>query len=191
MGVRDIGPFSPTTVVEDGAGESWTDPDNIKASDDARAVHSSTGQVPTLLKCTGFNAHIHPPQSTYGGITVTVEGHKTGEGRTIRVSLYPDGTIDVANRKTSGAMNDSSDSVLTLGGDAETWGLTMNHNMLSEAAGFGIGVTALYTGEGGAAVAKIDHATFKLRITEPDKQWLPGAMQTYATAEKYFGGMRR
>ena len=107
-----------------GGSSTWTDPNNITASDNSYAVIPGPhGFSSTDLDCTNFGFNI-PTGSTINGISVHIERYAGGQVSDTSIKLLNgDGAGgESAQDKSTGAAWSATEGVVTFGGSNETWG---------------------------------------------------------------------
>jgi hypothetical protein len=107
-----------------GGSATWTNPNNITASDNTRAViQGPDGFSSRDLVCSNFNFNI-PLGSTINGISVGVERYASGQViDTVIKLLNGDGAGGESNyNDSSGATWSATDATTTFGGPTQTWG---------------------------------------------------------------------
>jgi hypothetical protein len=121
------GPNSPNSVAEQGTGLSWTNPDNIKVSDDNRAVRLglvSGGDPTKYLAATDLGFDIPTPNDGIIGIVVEIEGKYTDESiPSIYIYLTKDGTTNAHDNYYAFALP-ITEAYTARGSDADLWGTT-------------------------------------------------------------------
>jgi len=160
------GPRDPNTVVTEGSGLAWNNPNNAKASDNLWAVaFGYDGQTSQRLRATNFGFNI-PLGFQITGIKVEIER-----------SLYPgalavikdvevkivksDGSVGTENKAALATVWPDADAYRTYGGEGALWSETWSTSDIND-PDFGVVISAelVFTGTGGAE-ARIDH----VRIT--------------------------
>lgn len=107
------------------SGTNWTNPTNVLASDNSRAVYANT--VQNDLKITGFDLDV-PSTATILGVIITVEGNGTdgtAANRSVEVGITKDGSALAGSRLASQNLNQTTDTTLTFGSASELYGTTL------------------------------------------------------------------
>lgn len=159
------GPNNTGTVTSDsssGGTSAWSNTGNVAASDDAYATASIDLELNThYLKCTNFGFTV-PGGATITGIVVKVEGKLTGSVAGKSAYLVIGGTVRDDGDDKGGNLNLSgTESIQTLGGSADLWGLTPS---VADANGSGFGVVIMFVGNSTGTVS-IDHVTITVHYT--------------------------
>ena len=117
---------SPQTASNDDSigTVAWSNPDNIKASDDSKAFFSTFGTISNYLKATNFGFSI-PTGSTIVGIKAEIEQSEEGPGNATEnsIKIVKGGTISGDDQSTSATIP-ASDTYTTYGGTTDLWGET-------------------------------------------------------------------
>lgn len=155
------GPNSPGTMADDATvgTATWINVNNAIASDDVRSQVSIRNTTSHYLKATNFGFAI-PSGATINGITVEIEERRSGTAvieSTIKI-VKSTGAFGSTNKST-GATLPASDTYITYGGAADTWGETWTDTDINS-ANFGVGFSARET-SGTISTAQVDH----IRIT--------------------------
>jgi YDG domain/MBG domain (YGX type)/S-layer homology domain len=144
--------YSPTRAT--GNGRGWTNPFYALASDNLYATAIKTNK---FLKLTNFFIPSIPGNSTIDGIEVTVEGLTAG--KQVEVAIVGNSGGFTSPKLTTFT---STESTLTLGGAADTWGKSWT--AIDFQNKFTVKLTV--TGTGGAV--SIDHVRVKVYFTPPN-----------------------
>lgn len=150
--------YVPPTAA---AGTGWTNPNNVFASDNSRAVYATTTQAD--LKMTGFGFAI-PSTATILGFSVKVEGEGTdgtAANRSVELGLTKDGTTLSGTRAASQNLNQTTDTTLTFGSGASLFGTTWTPAQVN-ATTFGVMLRAANTNAG---ARNIDQVTVQVTYT--------------------------
>ncbi|HET9198225.1 MAG TPA: hypothetical protein VFN92_08245 [Solirubrobacterales bacterium] len=164
------GPKSPTVVAQSGTGVAWTNPNNVKASDNtyAQVVLGSGGQS-QKLNLSDFDLTI-PEGATIDGIEAVVE-HRcsaTAAGA-LRLHLRRAGVTQGSERGSSGSWP-TSDTAESAGGPADLWGATPWTPTELTDPEFGIELYVQQFGTEGTKTIFIDRVTVVVYFTEPAAQ---------------------
>lgn len=180
------GPNAPGTMAQVSAGVTWSTIDNAKVSDDAYAYCSIFGNgLSHYLEATNFGFSI-PSGATINGISVSLErkASVTGSVRYVRdsvVKLIKGGTASGDNKADTATKWTTSDSVITYGGSADLWGLTLTDTDIN-ASNFGVRLQTNHTRTGGkgAELAYVDFISITIDYTTGGGGLsIPVAMQSY------------
>lgn len=147
------------TVPTAATGTNWTNPTNVYASDDSRAVYANTTQ--NDLKITGFNMEV-PDDAIILGVEVSVEGNgtdATAANRSIEIGMTKDGSTLAGSRLASQNLNQTTDTTLTFGTAANLFSTTLTADEV-QASTWGI---LLRAGNTNAGARNIDQV--KVRVT--------------------------
>ena len=152
------GPASPT--ADDGGWINANNTDNAYASDDARAVCGSFGDV-AQYSSFGFSA----VSGTVDGVTVDLEASKVaGDNNTYIVDLL---NVGSCTTKETGVLNVSTDATETLGSGSDTWGCASLTAANVTNSAFGIQVTCDKTtgSDPTGTTYRLDHAQITVTYT--------------------------
>jgi hypothetical protein len=116
----EVGPNSPNQTTQyDYGGQNWTNPDNIKVSDNVYATNALTSNSYNALVGYDLGFAI-PVSSTVTGMKVEVEGKSSSTSRNIYVSV-----VDNATSPSIGSSKvftiTTSEQYYSTGGDGDTW----------------------------------------------------------------------
>lgn len=159
--MADEGPNYPGTVATQSVSpeddQDWSDPDNVKADDGSIAgVDASAGTIISYqLKATNFGFSL-PVGATIDGIVVEIERHEVHAGADVtdyRVQLLYSTLI--GDNKASASEWPTSPAVETYGGASDTWGATLNRNMINSSL-FGVVLSVNATSAPGTPEAQVD-----------------------------------
>lgn len=164
------GPNSPDSGADDaGIGTiAWTNPGNVLASDDARAVATNIplSALSHYLVATDYDFTI-PAGATINGIVVQIERHGTSATgiKDNVVRLVKGGVISGDNTAdTSTAWPNGTDGTATYGSSSDLWGLTWTADDIN-ATNFGVAVVATNV-DVSTRSARVDHITITVHYTE-------------------------
>jgi len=164
---------------------AWSNPSNIKASDNVRATANLSGtSITHYIKASGFGFTI-PPGATILGIKVGVErsrtGGSTGEVKDSQVKIIRGdaslGSVNKANTSTNWQTTDTSASY---GGVSDLWGENWSPADINSV---NFGVALVVTGSSGSTnrVANVDNIVitvtyikefYVLNVTNPNSPTL-------------------
>ena len=173
----DIGPYSETDGPNAPTGESdnssvgtvtWTNPANSAASDNVYATAAMTnGTTSHYLLDLNWGFTI-PNTAVIRGVQVTVERSATVAGLVSDSGVYLKGSGSVLgnNRAQAGTWG-TGDTVITYGGDNDTWGATLTPNGANGPGG-SVGVAISVTSTG-TSTARIDAVTMKVFYVDAAK----------------------
>lgn len=164
------GPNSPGTAADDATVGTlaWSNPDNIKVSDNVYAS-ASTSTVPFTthyLKATNFGFSI-PAGATINGILVEIERKMSGPSVSVIDSeikiVKSDGSIGSTNKST-GATWQTVESYSSFGGSSDLWGETWTSSDINS-SNFGAVLSATVN----LRTANVDHIRITITYTEVSK----------------------
>ena len=142
-------------------GDSWVDPTNVYASDDARATVSITISESDYLRVTGFGFAAASIATEIQGVTVDIEW--SGTTQNYAVFLVWDATQKGTSKTGTPP---ASESVTTLGSSSDLWGATFvagaNGDVLKSSFGVDIRVSGF-----GLTSAAIDAVTITVTYFAP------------------------
>jgi len=143
-----------------GGAVAWSNPDNAKVSDNARAVAASIAEETTSQYLHGSNfGFAIPVGATIDGVKIEVEGRVTvGAASSNFVNLILAGNL-VDDYEISIPGLDGTDTYYATGGPTELWGATLTPAIVN-ASNFGVAVF-FYNGFPTASTIEIDH----IRVT--------------------------
>ena len=129
---------SPQTASnDDSVGTvAWNNPDNIKVSDNSRAIVDLSSEISNYLTGTNFGFAI-PTGSTIVGIKAEIEQIRGWSSIENSIKIIKGGVIS-GDEKSTGASVPSSDTYVTYGGATDLWGLTWTAEDINLAT-FGVG----------------------------------------------------
>lgn len=165
--MADTGWKSPGTVSQGGGGQvSWSNLDNIKASDNTYATCGlpSTDGWADQLEAYNFGFSI-PSNARIDGVEVQIERKassankcRDGEVRLIKA----DGTYGTANRADISTYYPTTDAVASYGGATDMWGETLTESVVED-VDFGV---MLYVYLSQYENCSVDHIQMKVYYTE-------------------------
>ena len=137
---------------------SWTDPNNISASDNSYAVALGLdGTTSKDLDCTNFGFNL-PAGATINGITASIERYGSGQVADLSIKLLNgDGAGgESAQDKSTGTIW-GAEGVTTFGSPTDTWGESWTASEVNS-SNFGVRIQCEgITGDYDADTAYIDH----------------------------------
>lgn len=154
---------APGTVADDnGVGTlTWSNAGNAKSSDGFYAtveVPKGTTATAHYLKATNFGYSV-PGGETIVGIQASIERSEstgsTGEVSDSRIRIVKGGSIKSTVDKSTGAKWPTVDTVTHFGGEGDLWGQSWTTSDIN-ASGFGVAISPLVKGIGGARKAQVD-----------------------------------
>lgn len=160
------GPLSPGTVLVGsstalGYGNSFTNPDNIKVSDNTYANSPTESQATIQAGNFGFSI---PTGSTIDGVVVEIEKKATYSASNVSESVVKlvkaNGTVGTTN-KAAGGYWSLTESYVSYGSSSDLWGDTWTAEDIND-ADFGVAM-AMYAYDD---VGKIDHIRCTVYYTE-------------------------
>ena len=138
---------------------SWTDPNNITASDNTYAVALGLDNTTSKdLDCTNFGFNL-PAGATINGITVSIERYGSGQVADLSIKLLNgDGAGgESAQDKSTGATWAAVEGVTTFGSPTDTWGESWTASEVNS-LNFGVRIQCEgITGDYNADTAYVDH----------------------------------
>jgi hypothetical protein len=148
---------------------AWSSPDNVTASDDARATSAlSAGSTTTqTLRATnfGFTTSDIPTGAVINGIEVEIERQKGSGGANtatdLLVRLRTSSGL-VGNDKATATAWPAADAAATYGGAADMWGSSLTDSDL-RSSGFGVDIRAQRTG--GSPTVAVDAVRVRVTFT--------------------------
>lgn len=172
--MADTGAINPTAATNGGGNVAWSNPENVYASDDAKATAalagSPAGAASTKqLIVTGFSGlSVLPDDATIDGIKVEIERSVTstsGSPRDGSVTLV--GLTGTSSDLASGTTWPTTDAYATYGGPTEKWGFATPSVAEIKASTFGVSLNAqVSTGEGISTTVRVDHVRITVYYTE-------------------------
>jgi len=147
---------------------AWSNPGNIVASNDSRAVTAtmSAGQTSQILRATNFGFSI-PSGSTIDGIEVRIERSRTSSGgNQVQDNLIRlrKSTGQVGDNKAVGGNWPNNDTQTTYGGDSDVWSSSFTVDEINN-SGFGVDIRCERSG-GTAAAGGVDAVEIRVHYTE-------------------------
>jgi len=163
--VRQAGPNSPSTVVDDASigTVAWSNPANARVSDDSYAqAILPVGTVSHYLKATDFGLLL-PPGATPLGILVEIERRRIYPVVDYRVRIVKGGNIGSAERARA-EIWPTSDAYAVYGGDSDLWDETWTPGDIET---LGVALSATPSGTGASRFAQVDHIRMTLYYRPP------------------------
>jgi len=142
-----------------GGSVTWTDPNNVVASDNSYAVALGLDNTTSKdLDCTNFGFNL-PAGATINGITVSIERYGSGQVADLSIKLLNgDGAGgESAQDKSTGATWAAVEGATTFGSPTDTWGESWTASEVNS-LNFGVRIQCEgITGDYNADTAYIDH----------------------------------
>lgn len=146
------------------SGTNWTNPTNVFASDDSRAIYGNSAQNDLFV--TNFDFSDIPAGSTILGVEVEVEGHgpnATAANRSIAVGMTKNGSSLSGSRLASQNLPQNTDAVRTYGSATNLFSTTLT---LAEVQTSTWGVM-LRTNNTNTAERRIDRVSVRIHYAIP------------------------
>ncbi len=151
---------------------AWSNPGNITASNNTRAIASLSGsgdaQFSQYLRASDLDFEI-PTDATILGISVSIERNSQNSIRDNDVRLLKNGVL-TGNNKASSTEWGSTDASVAYGGSADLWGTTWTPTDINN-VNFGVSLRAERFGSGGGTrEARVDAITVTVTYSVPDEE---------------------
>lgn len=190
--LSEVDPETVTTAVASpdsgasvaGAGQNWTSPGNVIASDDSRAVAGAPSgalDYTDYLRVTDFDFAI-PTDATILGLVMTVEASTSNASYVAMLPaayLVNGGSHLGSGKNPSGAALPATDTVFTMGSAGDTWGAALTPAIVNSTT-FGLDLYGIYGSTAGGQQIRVDHVTAQVTYrtaSYPAPEWfsvLPG-----------------
>ncbi len=161
-------PLDVSTKSKAGATFSWTNPDAVKASDNAYATVAFAGSALVLseyLWTRSFGFQL-PTNASVDGIEVAIERRLQNNGMSSvsddAVQLLKAGTLTGQNRSSTWQLNDT---YATFGSGTDTWGTTWTAAEINS-VNFGLAVALEAFGSTIGVTAYVDHIRIRVHYTQ-------------------------
>ncbi len=186
--MANVGPTLPSTAVDNGGGSTvWSNPDNVKASNDTYAT-ASLGTISSFsnyIKVTNFGFSI-PTSATINGVVVEVERKGTGPDITDRnIRLVVSDVINGDSKPSATVWG--SEATENYGGASDLWGLALTRANVV-ASNFGVAVSCKHIG--GFSTASIDSIKMTVHYTADTAREAKGTILLGGTAVRLFKSIR-
>ena len=164
-------PGTVTPVTQGGVSQNWTNPNNVKASDNTRATNSLVDGIANpsyWLDCTVFGFAV---TGTVTNVEVQIERRYTatisGTVSDDTVKLIVSGTATGNNKASASAWPLTTDAIASYSGaPVAYWGLASLSAAEVNASNFGVRVAA-HADAGSAQQAEIDGITLTITYSPP------------------------
>jgi hypothetical protein len=159
----DTGAISPSVADQSGTDQAWSNPDNIKASDDTYATCSFSGtQFSNRLTGSGFSFGI-PSTATIDGILVEVEIDSTGANVPVFENVIVSDGTNTGNR-AAGEPVPTTEQYVSYGGSADTWEIVWDAATID--SDFSVYITLAGGGLFQSHAVSVDHFRVTIYYTE-------------------------